>query len=86
MSLIELRKGLKEEKVVFGTERTEKLLKEGKVKEVFMASNVAEEVSEVMGRYCDISGCKLNKLAENSKDLGAICKKPFAITVCCYVK
>ena len=86
MSLTELRKGLKEGKIVFGTERTETLVKQGKVKEVFMASNVAEGVSESIGKYCEISDCKLNKLTENSKDLGAICKKPFSIGVCCYIK
>jgi large subunit ribosomal protein L30e len=86
MSITELRSGLKEGKIVFGTERTEKLVKQGKVKEVFMASNVAENLAGLMKEYCEISGCKLSKLDENSKDLGAICKKPFSISVCCYVK
>jgi len=86
MSLTELKKGLKEGKIVIGTEMTEKFVKSGKVKEIFMASNASDILIKKFESYSKIFGFKLNKLEENGKDLGAVCKKPFSITVCCYLK
>jgi large subunit ribosomal protein L30e len=86
MSLVELRKALKEKKLKMGIEETEKLLKQNKVKEVFVASNCPEDREAKIKRHCEISGCKFSKLKEDSRDLGAVCKKPFSISVCCYLK
>ena len=86
MSLLNLKKALKEEKLKIGTEITFKLLKGGKVKEVFVSENCPKEIVKRIERYCEISECKLTKLKEKNKDLGAICKRPFSIRVCSYVK
>ena len=86
MSLIELKKALKDGKLNIGTEETIKLLKNKKVKEVFVSSNCSEDVKDRIKKYCKISECKFSQLEENSKDLGAICKKPFSISVCSYLK
>lgn len=86
MSLVELRKALKEKKLKMGIKETLKLMKKGKVKEVFVSSNCQEDLLAQIKRYCKISGCKLHELKENNKELGVICKKPFSISVCCYEK
>jgi large subunit ribosomal protein L30e len=86
MSLTSLRDALKEKKIKFGVEEAKKLIKRGEVKEIFISSNCVLEVKEELKKYCEISGCKVNNLKESSKDLGAICRKPFSISVCCYLK
>jgi large subunit ribosomal protein L30e len=84
MSLENLRKAIKDGKLVIGSEKTEKLLKKGGAKEVFVASNCDEDLKERLKTYAEISDCKFNVLKENANDIGAICKKPFSISVCCY--
>ena len=86
MSIDNLRKALKEGKLKTGLEETNKLLKKDKVKEVFVASNCPENWENTLKKYCEITKCKFSKLKENSNEVGAICKKPFSIVVCCYLK
>jgi len=86
MSLTELKKVLKEGKLKIGTDETLKFLKQGKVEEVFVSSNCSEDIMGRVEKYCELSECKISKLKENSKELGAVCKKPFSINMCCSIK
>tara|TARA_Y100000310_G_scaffold308868_1_gene352407 strand:- start:2165 stop:2410 length:246 start_codon:yes stop_codon:yes gene_type:complete len=79
-----LSDALKQGKVVIGTESTLKALKNGKVKEVFLAKNCPEDLKKQIERYCEISGAKLNKLDQTNEELGVTCKKPFSINSCYY--
>jgi large subunit ribosomal protein L30e len=86
MSLENLRNALKEKKLKLGTSETLKFIRKSKAKEVFVSSNCPDNLIKDLEKYCEISKCKLYKLKENSKDLGAICKKPFSISMCCSIK
>ncbi|MBU3940479.1 MAG: ribosomal L7Ae/L30e/S12e/Gadd45 family protein [Nanoarchaeota archaeon] len=79
-----LQKELKENKLVFGTKESLKAIKTGKAKEVFLAKNIDEEVKEEVEKYAKIEGIKVNILEKDNVELGALCKKPFSISVLCY--
>ena len=84
MSLADLKKAVKEEKLVFGTDRTLKMIREGKAKKVFISSNCPKQVREDIKHYATIAGMEVNELKEPNEELGIICKKPFSISVLCY--
>ena len=86
MSLVDLRRALKEEKLKFGIKETLKLIKREKIKEVFISDNCPEDWVMRLKKYCEISNVKYTKLKENSKELGIICKKSFSVSVCSYLK
>ena len=80
MSELKLKKALKEKKLVFGAQRTLKLIKNGKVGEVFIAKNCPERTKKTLEHYCNLSGIKLNKINKDNEEVGVICKKPFSIS------
>ncbi len=86
MSLDNLKKVLKEGKLKIGADETLKSLKKMEAKEVFVSSSCPEELLEKIEKYCVLGGCTVSKLKENSKELGAACKKPFSINICCSIK
>jgi len=77
----QIKKIMKEEDVVIGTERTMKKLKLGKVKKVLMSSNVPENVEKSVDRYTSLSGTEAVKLKYPNDELGVICRKPFSISI-----
>lgn len=80
MSLKELRKALNE-KLVIGSERTIKLMKQGKIKKVFLASNCREEIKNQIKRYAELSKVEVYEMKEANDELGTICKKSYSISV-----
>ncbi len=84
MSLTELKKALKEPTITFGTNKTLKLLKNGKVKKVFLASNCPSDIKETLKRYAKLSKVDVVSLKLPNDEIGLTCKKPFSITVLCY--
>lgn len=69
------------DKLVLGTERTLKLLREGKMKKVFLASNCAADVKEDIERYCELGKVECVQLSQSNEEIGTMCRKPFAISV-----
>lgn len=67
------------EKLVFGTERNLKLLKNERLKTVYIASNCIENIRE------EIKRCKgkaeVVELDAANDELRVVCKKPFSISV-----
>ncbi len=84
MSLENLKKAIKEKKLIIGTERTVKALKKGEVKEVFVSKNCPELLRKEIKNYAKISNISIVEMKENNKEIGTICKKPFAINLCSY--
>lgn len=62
-------------KVVFGTQRTEKAVKNGEAKMVIVASNCPSDflVSEA-------HGVKVHRFPGTNMELGALCGKPFSVS------
>jgi|TARA_Y100000034_G_scaffold81623_1_gene97848 large subunit ribosomal protein L30e len=82
MSLENLKNLVKEKKIKVGSDETIKSVRNGTAKEVFISSNCQKELKEKLVKYGKIAKCEINILKEDSKDLGAICKKPFSINMC----
>lgn len=66
------------EKLVFGTERVLKLMKNDKLEKIYLSENCREDVKIIIGMY----GKKIEvvNLAVPNTELGVICKKPFSIS------
>ncbi len=84
MSLDNLKKAIKENKLIIGTERTLKALKQGTAKEVFVSKNCPEDLRAEIKNYGEISGITISELEETNEEIGALCKKPFSVNLCCY--
>ena len=84
MSLTELKKALKEKTITFGTEKTLKLLRDGKAKKVFISSNCPEATKETIEYYVKLNNIDLIKLRIPNDEIGLTCKKQFGISVLCY--
>lgn len=81
MSQAEIKKFIKEKKLVIGTNQTMNKLRQGSVDKVFVSRNCPEKTINDLEKYARMSKAKLEKLELNSKDLGTLCKKQFSIAV-----
>lgn len=67
------------EKLIFGTERNIKLLKNDRLKTIYIASNCIDNIRE------EIKLCKgkteVVELDAANDEIGVVCKKPFSISV-----
>lgn len=79
--LDDVRAALKENTAVIGAERTLKLLREGKIKKIFLAANTANELKEDMKRYSAMVQVPIMELKLSNEQLGTLCKKQFSISV-----
>ena len=77
----EIKKLLKTDKLVIGTERTIKQLKLGKLAKVYLAANCAAALEEDVNHYSKIAGVPVVKLTMPNDELGVICKKQYLISV-----
>lgn len=79
--IIEIRKLLKEKKIIIGTDRTLKNLKLGKIKKVYLSSTCSEQLSKSVEHYSKLSKASVVKLKYPSDELGILCKKSFFVSV-----
>jgi len=82
----EINKAMEEGKLVIGKERTVKYLKNGKVKTVILASNVPKDILIEIEHNAKISKADVVRYEGNNKELGALCRKPFLVTVVSILK
>jgi ribosomal protein L30E len=75
----EIRKLLGSDKLVIGAERVCKLLRDGKLARVLVASNCDGSVLDDVTRYAGLAGTELVRLEVDNEELGVYCKKPFNI-------
>ncbi len=76
-----LKKSLNEGKVVVGTQRVIKLLKQGKLKKIYLSSNCPAEVVADLEHYSKLAKTEIVRLKQPNDELGIFCKKPFSISV-----
>ena len=62
----DIKKGIKEGKLIIGTSRTMKALKLGKISKVFLTSNCPDDVKEDIEYYAKLSKAKVVKLRQPS--------------------
>lgn len=77
----DIKKAIEKEKVIFGTERVLKGLKKGEIDTVYVTVNAPDEVKEDVAHYSGLSGAKVVDMKQPNDELGALCKKPFSISV-----
>ena len=79
--VIELRKLIKDKKLLVGTDRTLKALKLGKIEEVFVAANCDAKVKADINHYSKLTKASVSTLKYPNDELGVLCKKPYSISV-----
>lgn len=77
----EIKKLVKENKLVIGADETLKGLRTGKFTKIFLASNCSEQLKEDIMHYVGIAGVEVVDTGIVNDELGDICKKPYSIAV-----
>ncbi|MEM4267404.1 MAG: ribosomal L7Ae/L30e/S12e/Gadd45 family protein [Candidatus Woesearchaeota archaeon] len=77
----ELKKLLKTDKLVIGTKKCLSELKAGKLAKVLLAVNCIPSLVKDFEYYAKIEGTEIETLDYPNTELGALCKKPFSISV-----
>ena len=67
--------------IILGAERTLKELKKGKIATVILASNAPEDVRMEVTHLSSITKTNVIEFDGDSKELGALCRKPFFVAV-----
>lgn len=80
-AISEIKKHIKNNTAVIGTERTIKGLKTGKITHIYFSSNCPEKVRKDLEKYCKMVNCQMEDLSIPNDELGVLCKKPFSISV-----
>jgi ribosomal protein L30E len=76
-SLVELKKELGENKIVFGTKRTLKLLKKNNIEKIYLSATSPEGIMKLQ----ELKKIKIEKLNMNSLELGKYLGKSFPVAV-----
>lgn len=79
--ITDLKKYVKEDKLVLGTDKTLKLLKTGGVAQLFRASNCPEDLKSDVDHYAKLASVEVVDVPLSNEELGTICKKPFSIVL-----
>ena len=77
----EIRKAKEEGKLIIGSKRTLKLLKNNEIKNIYYASNTPSSIKRDIQYYSKYFNVNAKMLPENSKRLGELCGKPFTVLV-----
>ena len=77
----EIKKLLTSDNLIIGTKRTIKLLKQGKISKVFMTSNCPAGVAQDIEHYAGIGSVEIVRMTQANDELGALCKKPYSISL-----
>ncbi len=72
---------VQEGKAVIGFKMVLKLLRAGKLSQVFLASNCPSQLKEDVERYALLAEVPVIPLALNNEELGVLCKKNCFISV-----
>ncbi|MBS1266953.1 MAG: 50S ribosomal protein L30e [Candidatus Woesearchaeota archaeon] len=82
----QVKKNLKTGKLVFGKNKTLKMIRSGKAAKVFLASNCDKQAMENIKHYCSFDNIPIEILDVPNSELGVVCKKQFSISVLCLLK
>jgi large subunit ribosomal protein L30e len=77
----EIRKLLGSDKLVIGSDRVLKMLRNGELKKVILANNVKPIMKDDIVAYASQSSVEVVVLDIPNEELGVYCKKPFNISV-----
>ncbi len=75
----EMKKVLKDGKIIIGEKKVKKGLLNGTVKMVVAAKNISDRTKEDFKRYAEMSDIKFYEYPDSSRELGYTCAKPFPV-------
>jgi len=81
MSTNEIKKLLGSEKLLIGTDRVLKNLRNSKLEKVIMASNCEPKTAADIMHFAGLNSTKVDVLKISNDELGVTCKKPFSVSV-----
>jgi len=81
ITLDEIKKLLKNNKLVLGTERTMKELKQRNLSKIFISKNIPKKIRAEIIKYSTLSDIEVVNLKYTNEYIGEICKKPFSVSV-----
>lgn len=76
----ELKTLLRTGKVIFGTKKSVKMVKNGKVKMVIITSTLRQDLKDDIKTYAKVSNIPIYEYRGSAYDLGKLCGKPFMIS------
>lgn len=79
--IAEIKKLLTNEKFVIGTNQVLKGLRSKSLKKVFVSNNCPTEVMADVKKYAEMTKTELVQLDIPNEEFGAICKKPFFVSL-----
>jgi large subunit ribosomal protein L30e len=82
----DIKKLLKTDKLLIGKDRVIKNLKLGNLEKIFLASNCSDELKQDVENYSKLANVKVVQLDIPNEELGAVCKKPFSISIIGFLK
>ena len=82
----DIKDSIKTEKVILGTEQTLKLIKQGKIKKIFVSLNCPPNIVLDLERYSKIDKFELIKTQASNKEMGVFAKKPFSVSIISILK
>lgn len=68
-------------KIIVGTEKVLKSLRENKIKKIFLASNCPVKIKDDINHYAKLAKIPVIELNLNNEELGLFCKKNFFVAV-----
>jgi large subunit ribosomal protein L30e len=77
----EIRRAADTGKVIFGTRRTMRAIRNKDTKLVIVASNAPQEILEDIERYSKLAKIPVHHFMGTGIDLGTLCGKPFIVSV-----
>lgn len=81
IDIAKIKKLIESKQVVVGKDEILKKLKQGKLSKVFLTSNLPEQTKERIAYYSKLAGVEIVQLNYPNDELGALCKKPFPISM-----
>jgi ribosomal protein L30E len=85
-TMTDIKKLVKEETIVYGTEQAFKHLKKGDATKVLISSNCPEDLKVQITQLAEIAKAEVEQLDIPNDELGVVCKKQFAISVLAVLK
>ncbi len=85
-SISSIRKALETGKVAIGTKETMQAIRRGSISTVFLAANCPVAVAAEIEQRHGIAAFTMERLTQDSDEVGVLCKKSFAISVLGIVK
>jgi len=84
--MVDLKKLLATKRAVIGTDETLKHLRAGNIETVFLSANCPETVKKDIEHYSKLARTSIEQLDVPNEEIGALCRKPFPISVLSVLK